>query len=79
ENGEGEGAIDIRQKGYAVSRGERDPDVAAIAVGIFDGSGQIKGALTLSGPISRFDSEFEPKLAHLLSQEAAKLNAKLSN
>lgn len=47
----------VRQDGYAVSVGQRDPDAAAVSVPIFDGLNQLKGALTISGLRSRFTYE----------------------
>ena len=49
----------IRAQGYATSRGERDPEVAAIALPILALDGVLIGALTLSGPLSRFTPERE--------------------
>jgi DNA-binding IclR family transcriptional regulator len=43
-----------RARGYAHSRGARDPEVAAIAVPVLRG-GTLLGALALSGPIARFE------------------------
>lgn len=39
-----------------LSRGERDSETAAIAAPVFGPAGLI-GALTLSGPLARFDAE----------------------
>ena len=51
------GAPEIREAGFTISLGERDPDIAAIAVPVFDRSGTIAGALTVSGLKLRFDQE----------------------
>jgi DNA-binding IclR family transcriptional regulator len=40
-----------------ISRGERDAETAAIAVPVFATGGVLVGALSLSGPIGRFDAE----------------------
>lgn len=45
---------ELRTLGYAVSLGERDPDIAAVAVAVLDSHGQCRGALAVSGLISRF-------------------------
>ena len=45
----------IREEGYAISYGERDIEVVAVAAPIFDGEGKILASLSISGPISRFD------------------------
>ncbi|BCV26011.1 IclR family transcriptional regulator [Gelria sp. Kuro-4] len=44
----------IRELGYAVSRGERDAEVMAIAAPIFNQEGKVIASLGLSGPASRF-------------------------
>ena len=51
------GASAIREAGFTISLGERDPDIAAIAVPVFDLAGNISGALTVSGLKLRFDQE----------------------
>lgn len=40
-----------------ISRGERDSETAAMAVPVFATGGALVGALSLSGPISRFDTD----------------------
>lgn len=56
----------IRQLGYATSYEEREPGAAAVAAPIFDRSGQIAAALSVSGPVSRLSPqtlvEFSPVL-----------------
>jgi len=47
----------IIKQGYVVSLGERDPDLAAIAVPMIDHKGTMHGALALSGIITRFTPE----------------------
>ncbi len=66
----------IRAEGYAVTRGARDPDVAAVAVPVLQGQ-TLVGALTLSGPITRFDearvSEILPALTECAERIAGAL------
>lgn len=45
----------VRTAGGAVSIGERDPEVAAVAAPVFGAGGILRGALSTSGPASRFD------------------------
>ena len=45
---------EVRQSGFHVSLGERDPDLAAVAAPVFVGGGAIFGALTVSGLATRF-------------------------
>ncbi|MEX3936363.1 IclR family transcriptional regulator [Paraburkholderia phymatum] len=47
---------DVRAQLWAVSYGERDPETVSASVPVFDSSGQLVGALTLSGPKGRFDA-----------------------
>jgi DNA-binding IclR family transcriptional regulator len=48
---------DATQKGYAVSHGEREEGLSAVAVPILGRSGTVIAALTLSGPSVRFTDE----------------------
>lgn len=47
----------VRSQGFAISRGERDPEVAALAVPLLDQAGALRGALALSGLVTRFSDE----------------------
>jgi len=50
----------VRQRGFAVSLGERDPETAAIAAPVFGSDGQLVGAVGIAGPLSRFqDSDLQ--------------------
>ena len=69
------GGRDIRQAGYAVSLGERDPEVAALAAAVLKPDGTCAGALTISGPVGRFTVDMRtdsiPRVlsaAHTLAQ-----------
>jgi DNA-binding IclR family transcriptional regulator len=65
-DGKGPKAKAVRQRGYCVSVGERDPQLAAVAVPVFDLAGQFRGALAISGLIGRFkDQERRAALADL--------------
>ena len=46
-----------RRPGWVVSNGERDPDLAAVAVPLLNRQGELLGALTVSGLIYRFTPE----------------------
>jgi len=50
-------AKQIREQEYYIGRGERDPDIAGIAVPILGLEGELCGVITLSGPLSRFTDE----------------------
>lgn len=63
----------IRKQLVAVSLGERDPEIAAIAAPVFAAGQQLAGALSVSGPRYRFeDRAFEP-MVPVLQQYAAEL------
>lgn len=62
---------------YALSMGERDPDLAAIAVPAFDGAGSIRGALAISGIITRFTPEKIEVMHKALKESAARLQESL--
>lgn len=54
-DGNGKDQAEVRQQGYAVSMGVRDQDAAAVSVPVFDHAGQFRGALSVSGLITRLD------------------------
>ena len=41
---------DIRNKGYAVSRGEREPDAFSVTAPIWDAGGRVVASISISGP-----------------------------
>lgn len=67
----------IKQTGFAVSIGERDEGVAAIAAPIFDVSGQISAALSMSGPTVRFTQEVIEKMIPLVVKTAKDISSAL--
>ncbi|MNJ23087.1 IclR family transcriptional regulator [Paenibacillus bouchesdurhonensis] len=48
---------DIRRLGFATSYEEREPGAAAVSAPIFDRSGKVAAALSVSGPVSRLSPE----------------------
>jgi len=52
-----EWAADVRRDGYAVSHGEREEGLSAVAVPVTGRSGGVVAALALSGPSLRFTPE----------------------
>ena len=65
-----EAGLAIRSEGYAVSLGERDPDVGALAVPVFTAEGTCAGALTISGPVVRLTPEMLAKSKPILIEAA---------
>jgi DNA-binding IclR family transcriptional regulator len=62
----------LRQAGYALSRGERDPSCAGLAAPVFRQGGALAGALSLSGPGERFtDTAVEAMRTQLLNAAAS--------
>jgi DNA-binding IclR family transcriptional regulator len=62
----------IRTRGWVVSKGERDPDLAAIAVPLLNESDEVLGALTVSGLLTRFTTlEIKTYRKRLLDVAAA--------
>ena len=49
----------IREKGYAVSFGERDAGAGSVAAPVFDHDGVLRGVISVSGPLDRFSAEVE--------------------
>ncbi len=67
-DGKGERAKAVKARGYDISLGARDPQVAAVAVPVFDLAGGFRGALAISGLIGRFrEKERRFALAELLA------------
>lgn len=56
-----------------ISRGERDPETAAIACPVFGAGNRLEGAVTLSGPLTRFGESATPAMVAPLIAAARKL------
>ncbi len=67
----------IRKQGWYTSLGERDPEVASVAVPILDSDGNILAVLATSGLISRFDEQRRQECALALQRKAAELAGQL--
>lgn len=63
----------IRERGYYVSLGERDPEVAAAAVPVIDIQGRLRGALSVSAIRARFGAEERKAALDALTSEARTL------
>lgn len=72
-------AVTIRKNGFALSLGERDPEVAAVSVPVFAGSGRLVGALSISGLITRFETAKQDDFAKALMQSGARLSKLISS
>ncbi|MFZ5824275.1 MAG: IclR family transcriptional regulator [Bacillota bacterium] len=67
----------IREAGHAVSTGEVEPGVTAVAAPVRDGSGRVVASLSVSGPAYRITGEQIPTLIHLVSEAAADISRRL--
>ena len=47
----------IRKKGYAISKGEREPDAFSVTAPVSDASGSAVASLSISGPNFRFNDQ----------------------
>ncbi len=64
----------IKQRGYAVSQGERVEGVSCVAAPIFDSTGKAIGAITISAPSTRFSEEKILEFADLLMKATGKIS-----
>ena len=63
----------IRSKQWYVSLGERDPEVASVAVPLLNKEGLFLGVLSVSGLISRFDTARQHEIIEVLQNQATEL------
>lgn len=74
-----EASAQIRDKGFAVSLGERDAEVASIALPLLARSGRLVGALAVSGLITRFDVSRHDTLIAALKDSQQRLARQISD
>jgi DNA-binding IclR family transcriptional regulator len=67
----------VRQRGYAVSEGERSAWTSAVAAPIWDWSGKLIATLSVLGPSQRLTSESLPGLGQQVQQVALEISAAL--
>ena len=72
-----EGWQAIREQGWAITLGERDPVLASISVPIFESNGRVAAALSLSGPRMRFSNGRVMEMAARLKTEAKILEGQI--
>lgn len=65
----------VREQGFAVSSGERQPGAGAIAAPVFNLSHRVIGAISVCGPQQRFDAERVANLTPLVLEAAEKISA----
>ncbi|CAB1058370.1 Transcriptional regulator, IclR family [Olavius sp. associated proteobacterium Delta 1] len=58
----------IRKKGYAVSRGEREPDAFSVTAPVWDASGRVVASISISGPNFRLtDKQLKKNIQEILA------------
>ena len=68
----------VRQRGYAVSLGERQAGAASVAAPILDQDGRPVAVISVSGPIERFRDEVHD-CAELLVEATGRLSARMGH
>jgi IclR family transcriptional regulator, KDG regulon repressor len=64
----------VRQDGFATSYGEWIEDAAGVAAPVLDQRGEVVAALTISGPILRFNQENEARYCDEVKRVAARIS-----
>jgi DNA-binding IclR family transcriptional regulator len=70
-------AVELRETGFFISRGGRDPDLSAVAMPVVNKHGELLGVLTVSGLISRFSGEHIEAARVLLRETVQALQPRL--
>ena len=65
------------QRGWAASRGERDPELAAVAVPVLNGKGHLLGVLNVSAVLSRFPRSKEEKARAALLESRKRIESRV--
>jgi DNA-binding IclR family transcriptional regulator len=68
----------VRQRGYAVSTGERTPGAVGIAAPIYAADGRVVGSVGITLPEQRFSPDSEQKLAAFVIEAARAITEHLS-
>jgi len=67
----------IRSAGYAISQSERAADAASIAAPVFDHENCLIGAISIGGPVTRFNSANRPGYLEQVLKVAEKFSTRL--
>lgn len=67
----------VRNAGYAVNRGESEPDVHAVAADVHDSRGELRGAVTVAGPAERMKPARVREIAAEVMATAAAIGAEI--
>jgi len=69
---------EVRRLGFAVNRGELDPDVRAVAAPILDATGRPIGSMSISCPATRLSDELIPRYGEAVVEACRVVAAALS-
>lgn len=72
-----EDLMEFAARGYAVSLGERQHDAGSVAAPIFDSDQQVIGAISVCGPVSRFDPDSIASHGVAVCEAAAQISSAL--
>jgi DNA-binding IclR family transcriptional regulator len=67
----------VRARGFAEAVGERDPDLVAVAVPVFDRAGSLAAILGVQGPLGRFTATRRKELLPILREYGETLTRSL--
>jgi DNA-binding IclR family transcriptional regulator len=70
-------SAEIRGKGYAMSFGDRDPLCAAVSVPVFKFENELCGAVSVSGPKTRFTARYAREILPRVVAAATHMSAGL--
>ena len=68
---------EVRRRGWAFSIAQREAGVASVSAPVWDRSGQVVAAISVSGPVERLGRRPGPRFAPLVTAAAAALSARL--
>lgn len=68
---------EIRANGYAISRGERQTGAGSVAAPLFGVDGDVVGAISVCGPVSRFDEAANARFVPLVLAAAEEISRSL--
>jgi IclR family KDG regulon transcriptional repressor len=70
---------EIRRTGLAINLGERRADIAAVAAPVFDARGQCVAAISISGPVARFQGDNLEALKRRVRKAGEEISTKLGH
>ena len=66
--------VEVRTRGYATSRGERQHGAGSVAAPVFGMDGEVVGAISVCGPVERFDRAAIELFVPLVTAAAAEIS-----